>query len=104
MDGGVGGSVGGWMEGWVDGWTDRRTDSLGGWVDGRRDVLYQGYQCYPDIREQTCFLTLSALRLQLVIAYGPRLQVILKNAPYTLIKRVNAIIGNLKETTISLET
>ena len=87
----VDGRVNGWMSGWkcrrwVDGWTDRRTDSLGGWVDGRINVLYQGYQYYPDIRQQTCFLTLSALQLQLVIAYGPCLQVVLKNAPYTLIK------------------
>lgn len=86
----VDGRVNGWMSGQkcrrVDGWTDRRMDSLGGRVDGRINVLYQDYQYYADVREQTCFLTLSALRLQLVLTYGPCLQVVLKNAPYTLIK------------------
>ena len=70
----------------MDGQTEEWTAWVGGWVDGRINVLYQDYQYYPDICEQTCFLTLSALQLQLVIAYGPCLQVVLKNAPYTLIK------------------
>lgn len=68
------------MEGWVGRMDGQKGGQLG-WVGGWTDecMAARSYQYDPEVDGQTCVsLALSTLRLQLVVAYGPCLWLVLK--------------------------